>query len=147
MANEDYVSYEVAKRLKAAGFDWPCGHYYCAFDNETDVRFWSVHPEQSQNAFRSPEGKVIVDAPTLWQAQKWVREGLMLHVGICPAIPFNRWRSYIDDLNQSINPTNGELVTRWDEDMQAKVDKLIYDSYEDALSAGISRALELIDAR
>ena len=46
MNPEDYVSYPIALALKKAGFDEPCYHYYCAFDNETDVRFWSIHPAQ-----------------------------------------------------------------------------------------------------
>lgn len=145
MANEDYVSYEVAKRLKAAGFDWPCGHYYCAFDNETDVRFWSIHPAQSQNDFTNLDGKVIADAPSLYVAQKWLRERAGLNVGVYPAIPFNKWQYWIDDLRQYINPTNGELMTRWDEDDDERVGKLTFSTYESALSAGIARALELID--
>lgn len=28
MNNEDYVSYELALKLKECGFDEPCDHYY-----------------------------------------------------------------------------------------------------------------------
>lgn len=56
---EHYVSYDCAVKLKELGFDEPTSHYYCAFDNETDVRFWDIHPKQSQNAFRTPKDKVI----------------------------------------------------------------------------------------
>lgn len=145
MNNEDYVSYELAKKLKACGFNEPCDHYYCAFDNETDVRFWSIHPAQSQNGFTNPDGKVIADAPTLAHAQKWMREGAMLHVGAYPAVPTRKWHFYINDLNQHVNPHDGELMTRWDEDMQEKADERLCDSYECALSAGIASALELIE--
>lgn len=145
METTDYCDYKLSLALKKAGFDWKCGHYYCAFDNETDVRFWSIHPAQSQNGLTNPDGKVIADAPTLAQAQKWLRDGGGIHVGVCPAIPTRYWQFYIDDLGQSINPTNGELNTRWDEDMQEKVEHLLFDSYEQALSAGIAAALELIE--
>lgn len=39
MTDTDYVSYPLALALKKHGFDEPCDCYYCAFDNETDVRF------------------------------------------------------------------------------------------------------------
>lgn len=145
MNTEDYVSYPIAVALKEAGFDWPCDHYYCAFDDESDVRFWSTHPAQSQNGFTNPDGKVIADAPTLAVAQKWLREGVELHVGVYPPIPLNRWQFYIDDLRQHVNPTNGELNTRWDEDDQERVDKQFYPTYESALSAGIEEAIKLIN--
>lgn len=144
MENKDYVSYELAKKLKKCGFDEPCDHFYCAFDNETDVRFWSIQPAQSQNGLSTLKDTVVADAPTLAHAQKWLREVFLLHVCANPAIPTLKWQFYIDDLNQQINPYDGELMTRWDEDMQEKADERLYDSYEQALSAGISAALELI---
>lgn len=131
MGNNDYVSYEVAKRLKAAGFDWPCSHYYCAFDNETDVRFWSVHPEQSQNAFRSPEGKVIADAPTLWQAQKWLRE-----VG--------KYDMNIDFDEEATKPYTLKIY-RNKECILQKWELVSHSSYENAVSAGIQVVLDMIE--
>lgn len=53
--------------------------------------------------------------------------------------------TYADALNQHVNPHDGELMTRWDEDMQEKADERLYDSYECALSAGTASALELIE--
>lgn len=124
----DFVPFETAKKLKAAGFDEPCGHYYCAFDNETDVRFWSIHPAQSQNGFTNPDGKVIADAPTLWQAQKWLREEKKLSVEPYANIVVN-FNYSIADLTSFANKKGGGIA---------------YDSYEAALSAGIDAALELI---
>ena len=147
MNPEDYVSYPIALALKKAGFDWECDRYYCAFDNETDVRFWSIHPAQSQNGLCTPQDKVVADAPTLAQAQKWLRDIFLLHVCANPTIPTRKWQFYIDDLNQHINPHDGELMTRWDDDMQEKADEHFYDTYESSLSAGIAAALELIEKK
>ncbi len=147
MNPEDYVSYPVALALKKAGFDWKCDHYYCAFDNETDVRFWSIHPAQSQNGLRTPKDTVVADAPTLAQTQKWLRDIFLLHVGANPALPTRKWQFYIDDLNQQINPYDGELMTRWDDDMQEKADEHLHHTYESALSAGLAAALELIEKK
>ncbi len=73
MDNKDFVTYETAKRLKECGFNEPCDHYYCAFDNETDVQFWDSHPAYDYNSYNEAK-KVIASAPTLHHAQKWLRE-------------------------------------------------------------------------
>lgn len=129
--NEDYCDYKLSLALKAAGFDEPCDHYYCAFDNETDVRFWSIHPAQSQNGFTNPDGKVIADAPTLAHAQKWLREK-----GIAVSI--------------QANEIKGELWYSADIITTKGINELVdggfdYMEYEAALSAGIFAALELIE--
>lgn len=129
MNNEDYCSYEISKALKAAGFDEPCDHYYCAFDNETDVRFWSIHPAQSQNGFTNPDGKVIADAPTLAHAQKWLREKKKLH---CQVL-LNGVRSmYFWQVRELVG--NGKYADSTHQ----------YDVYEDAMADCISAALDLI---
>lgn len=141
MNNEDYVSYKLALKLKACGFDEPC------------IAQWACEPDgkpillgSTAFVFSNAELKGRdVTAPLLYQAQKWLREKLLLNVGVNPAIPTLKWQFYIDDLNQHINPYDGELMTRWNDDMQEKADKQFYDSYEQALSAGIASALELIE--
>lgn len=133
MENEDYVPYELAKALRAAGFDWPCSHYYCAFDKETDVRFWSIHPEQSQNAYRTPKDKIVADAPTLWQAQKWLREKHHLNVNIS-TVGQKAWTTCINGYNEEDCPV-GYLHP---------VNIIVFDTYEKALSAGIATALGMI---
>lgn len=124
----DFVPYETAKKLKTCGFDEPCDHYYCAFDNETDVRFWSIHPAQSQNGFTNPNDKVIADAPTLAHAQTWLREKKKLSVEPYANIVAN-FNYNIADLASFADKKGGGIG---------------YDSYEAALSAGIDAALELI---
>jgi len=127
MNPEDYVSYPIALALKKAGFDWKCDRYYCAFDNETDVRFWSIHPAQSQNGLCTPQDTVVADAPTLAQAQKWLREKkeLIILIGM----------TRINDWFYGIYDKNGKCL---------KDDGNQRDSYEQAISAGIAAALELI---
>ncbi len=129
MNTEDYVSYPIALALKKAGFDEPCDHYYCAFDNETDVRFWSIHPAQSQNGLCTPQDKAVADAPTLAQAQKWLRDKKRLSIEPYANIAV-AWNYNIADLDNFAENVRGEVS---------------FPSYESALSAGIAAALELID--
>ena len=142
MNPEDYVSYPIALALKKHGFDWECDHYYCAFDDETDVRFWSIHPAQSQNGLRTPKDAVAADAPTLAQAQKWLREEWGIHVNVCIYSDYStdadgkvcdRWDFWGFDLYAV---SGGEMMEDGDGE---------YDTYESALSAGIAAALELIE--
>lgn len=144
--NEDFCSYELSMALKACGFDEPCDHYYCAFDNETDVRFWSIHPAQSQNGFTNPDGKVIADAPTLAHAQKWLREKKGIVVIAEPD-----WDS--EDYCMADYLTGEWYFSVWKDgdrvhcnfDPNAEEERIwMFDKYEQALSAGIAAALELI---
>lgn len=128
METTDYASYDLALKLKACGFDEPCDHYYCAFDNETDVRFWSIHPAQSHNCFANPKDKVIAAAPTLWLAQKWLREKHHISVRVSYIAYHKAW--FADWLNLD----SGEF-----DDTDAT-----FATYEEALSEGIETALELI---
>lgn len=130
METTDYCSYELSKKLKVCGFDEPCDHYYCAFDNETDVRFWSCSP-QSQNGFVNPKGKVIADAPTLAQAQKWLRE---------------KWRIAINVIAHDGGAYDYDIVFLPNAvDCDCPTDRATFSrTYEEALSEGIESALELI---
>lgn len=145
MNPEDYVSYPLALALKKVGFDYPCYFYYTRKDS-LDDHVWSTTSEEAPIDYnRSVYAGCSM--PTLAQAQKWLRDIFLLHVGANPALPTRKWQFYIDDLNQQINPYDGELMTRWDDDMQEKADEHLHDTYESALSAGIAAALELIEKK
>lgn len=148
--NEDHVSHSLAVALKAAGFDWHCRaawHY-----DGSEWNFIKDYASTFQHPKEIPDWKsaswdtpYIVSAPTLAMAQKWLREGARLHVGACPALPTLKWQFYIDDLGQHVNPHDGELITRWTDEMLVNTCDLFFDSYEAALSAGIEAVLKLID--
>lgn len=125
METTDYCSYELSKALKAAGFDEPCDHYYNGHSNlnryaDTD------RINRNTNGHHTPS----CSAPTLWQAAKWLREKHKWHIVIEPRI----WEQQVYDY---------ELwgFMRGYENANKGFDYL---SYEQALSAGISAALELI---
>jgi hypothetical protein len=64
MIMEDFVPFEIAKKLKEKGFDYPCaGHYV---NNQLYIAHY-------QNAFHSDKDESI-DAPTISQTLKWLRE-------------------------------------------------------------------------
>ena len=132
METNDHVSYELAKKLKKCGFDEPCDHFYCAFDNETDVRFWSIQPAQSHNGLSTLKDTVVADAPTLAHAQKWLRERA-IEIVVTPIFSRGGRDGYDWDVYDDFSgypAIRGPLP--------------LAETYESALSAGIAAALELI---
>ena len=69
---EDFVPFLLAKKLKEKGFNYPCiGHYV---NNQLYVAHY-------QNAFHSDNNESI-DAPTISQVLKWLREEKKIFVAI-----------------------------------------------------------------
>lgn len=135
--NEDFVSYELAVALKAAGFDEPCDKwiasksfsYYdedeCCDHNAVIRKGWLISPKQKERYDQE-----ALPYLSLWQAQKWLREK-----GIAVSV--------------QANEIQGELWYSADIITKKGINELVdggfdYMSYEAALSAGISAALELI---
>lgn len=143
MNNEDYASYELAKKLKECGFAEPCDHYYIK-DNAPDGTAWIV-PTTDREDFNAdsdcPFCKPLCSAPTLAQVQKWLREKKGIHVDVC---------IYSDCSTDA----DGKVCDKWDfwgfelykvvGGYRMVDDDGEYDFYEQALSAGIASALELI---
>lgn len=71
MTHEDFVTFEQAKSLKELGFDWECRAVYLfdsSYDNNGFVYgrgFWVMDYNKTDEGY---------SAPTLYQAQKWLRE-------------------------------------------------------------------------
>ena len=126
MEAADYVSYELAVKLKECGFDEPC------------IAQWACEPDgkpilvgSTAFVFSNAELKGRdVTAPLLFHAQKWLREK-----GIAVSV--------------QANEIQGELWYSADIITTKGVNELVdggfdYMGYEAALSAGIAAALELI---
>ena len=116
---EYYVSLEVAKLLKEAGFDWEIKTFY--FNNE-------LHETILGEAKNHNFSEVYISAPTLEVAQKWLREVHHLHITIFSSSQ-ESWMFRITKQHQSLE--DGV----YGEDFY---------TYEEALEAGIKKALEMI---
>lgn len=120
--HECYISLEVAKLLKEAGFDWECCYCYDAVtkdfldDNEGKFNF----NEGDDNDFYS--------APTLDVVQRWLREIHHLHITIFSSSQ-ESWMFRITKPHQKLE--DGV----YGEDFY---------TFEEAQEAGIKKALEII---
>lgn len=141
----DYCSYELSKQLKACGFAEKCHRVYMR-DRQSDtweLTDWMVE-EKDYNKRTRPI--YAISAPTLWQAQKWLREKKGIIVIAEPDYDS-------EDYCLSDYLTGAWYFTVWKDinrvhcnfDPDAEEERLwMFEKYEQALSAGIAAALELI---
>lgn len=136
MNNEDFCSYEIAVKLKELGFDQPCRHYYTkenASDNDVWLTTAAFSPEDWNNGRNAEPDflKPLCSAPSLWQAQKWLRETHQWHIIIIPQM----WKGLVFDYSLWHTMRGHESKNRG----------FNFSTYESALSAGIEAALKLIE--
>lgn len=126
METADYCDYELSLALKVAGFDYPCYFYYTK-KNAPDDCVWQTTSEEAPVDYNR---RIYAGCskPLLYQAQKWLRE--KKHLSVEP------YANIVANFNYNI----ADLESFAD----SKGQGIGYESYECALSAGISAALELI---
>lgn len=127
MDNNDIVSFDLAKRLKECGFNEPCNAYWYKSRINSDEMALSIinnYADHNNDDWYVPH----CSAPTLWQAQKWLREkkNVDLEIRVCLVDAEREYRPYVLLPNDLI-----ALPT--------------YKQYEQALQEGIHAALELIN--
>ena len=120
MIEESYVSFETAKLLKEAGFNEPCRYSY---DNVGGFRWFKTGEH-------TPKG--WVPCPTQALTARWLRE--VHHYAVCvwSTIDYNKWFYAYGDTESMIF------------DEEYNISDFIYDSYEQALEAGLQEAIKLI---
>lgn len=116
---KDYVTLELAKLLKIVGFDEPCEKYINVNTGDWDYCDYDHIFEKNSNL-----PSYGVSYPLLYEAQKWVRENLNIHIIIGIGTGEYFWSLCMAD--------NGIFI-----DMS----KYRWDSYEEALNAGIEAAI------
>ena len=127
---EDYVTYKQAVELKELGFDWECYTFY-HWDNWCGLNHSGIC--ENHNMFEK-----CISAPTLAQAQKWLREKHRIHIQI-EACMGHKWTYELVDTYCRQDIT-GEYISRIPE----RDSYPLITTYEQALSEGISKALELL---
>ena len=127
--HEYYVSNEVAKLLKEAGFDWETKNWwdYCKPIDEWSLR---NYPEAPVN-WNSKYYNYDCSAPTLDVAQRWLREekNLILLIDVTPSYCNGKPMGYKFVIHVSCG---NHILGEWK------------DTYEEAQEAGIKKALGII---
>lgn len=128
MDEKDFVPFETAKKLKAAGFDYPCYWYYTS-ENAPAGCHWVAYTGMLPTKNTTENSNY--SKPELYQAQKWLREVKGIAVNV---IAHDGGKYDYDIVFLPNSADYGGLLNRspW------------CSTYEEALSEGIDDALELI---
>lgn len=135
----DFVTFEIAKKLKEKGFDEECLAYYTSeytlYNNEVvlcDDKYLNMSKidyEECLYSYNTQKDllRFIVDAPTISQVLKWLREEKNIHICI----------GYSDNINAmwdyEVTLLDGALYQNSD---------FGYESYEQAVLVGIEYVLD-----
>lgn len=122
MSRETYVTIEQAKALKRLGFDWP-----------TCTRYDFVGREDIYAGFKNHNGDVdITSRPELHLAAKWLREVKHCHANAFLDDDCKEWHTYCCDMKLQDSTSIASFSD-------------LYRTYEDALSAAITVALNYLE--
>lgn len=133
MNYEYFVDFETGKRLKKLGFDYPAVHFY---DEEGELlehvtTTFRLYCSMNSISPKYTEGKDFCDAPTMAQTQAWLRD--VKHIYVYPEVNcLKRWFAKAVDMER-----NEDLI----------FDGSMFDTYEQALSAGITECLNTIESK
>ena len=123
--HECYVSLEVAKLLKQAGFDWEVNT--CRYNSSPDKVSSNGTLTSNFNGYAFQH--IAISAPTIDVAQRWLREVKEIEVNVlCVYIDHIKKYSYTVFTNEYKH----EIIDEG------------FDTYEDAQEASIKKALEII---
>lgn len=138
---EDFVTYEQAIRLKLLGFDWDVSHFYTQEElHANNDTFWCDDGlvVYITDLMRDMNNSMVhvYSAPTLAQVTKWLREVKDIHIEIKYAI------------NPQYEPWIGKVVIIEDyPEPNTIIDTDTCDTYEEALSECVDKAIEIIEKR
>jgi hypothetical protein len=82
---EDFVTYEIAVKLKEKGFNERCLAYYTKDSDFFYNTSYGLEVEYAFKSFNSRPNHICgkrIDAPTISQVLKWLREEKHLHIHI-----------------------------------------------------------------
>ena len=126
--HEYYVSVEVAKLLKEAGFNWKCKYAYITTPADyMPTGEEGIFTEYFENV------NLLISAPTFEVAQRWLRVVKGIHLYVRPILDENKYvvTVVVDDLTWGqVNDNNGTSKR--------------FNTYEEAQEAGIKKALKMI---
>ena len=125
MIEESYVSFDTAKMLKEAGFDVPCTSQYTEGKS-----IWNVGYPDNFN-----QDEFGYSRPTQALAARWLRDKHKLHVSVSIAGLFDGLRDLIYWAFSVMN-VNTALFEY--------IDGNRYDTYEEAMEAGLQSVLKQI---
>ena len=154
LTEKDYCDQETCVALKELGYNRGAYAYY--FPNHKEDLIFNIHPMRGcsinemlrgYNTYsKDTVGHELIDAPTMWEAQKWLREEKRICVEVDCCAGGYVWelcKAYHKDLFSG----GTTIYTHYCEDNAINTllnDCGKYDSYEEALLEGVKAAIKLL---
>lgn len=125
--NDDFVTYELAVKLKEKGFRMPCIAHYCCLDgNVLKFNITTDCIRGSNVKCLNGENNIYTDAPTISQVLKWLRKEKKIYLEIVIVIN----AEYMCDIYKISRPIECLGSTEY------------FKTYEQAALAGIEFVLD-----
>ena len=138
----EIVSFEIAQKLKEKGFYYKC---FATYDKDGMLGYNYVQPEKNCAigfddclCANNIENNGCIDAPTISQVLKWLREEKNIHINIdfysdkISDNEYTYWSYRIIDMN------NGKIIYKFDN----KQCMLEFESYEEVAITGVEYVLD-----
>lgn len=138
--HECYVSLEVAKLLKEAGFNWKCNGAYLSEDG---IQYAFIKMDEACDNNNSKYNQYNISAPTLDVAQRWLREEKGYHIYISHTYTAidGQIKSIWEVLYEKMSFLKPNSILILEDDLGRSLE---FDTYEEALEAGLQKCLTLL---
>jgi hypothetical protein len=156
--HECYVSLEVAKLLKEAGFNWECSGHWVETNKNNEAALFALSPKpclynlsivdvsnsnlvcmctiQDWNVVKDENGfQFYYSAPTLDVAQRWLREVKGIHICV---------KADAASINCKYFVTVIISDTKWGNVQDENMKTILFNTYEEAQEAGIQKCLTIL---
>ena len=127
--NEDFVTYELAVKLKEKGFNEPCYGYYHRGGGDDSFEVCG----NGTCDFLNSKNIHRIAAPTIAQVLKWMREEKLILIGLSPMQEYDG--DEVIEWCSTVYKADKQGGLSWKEEFY-------YQSYEQAALAGIEYVLD-----
>lgn len=129
--HEYYVSPEVAKLLRQAGFDWPVKQWYEVLENGQAMYAEGMTYNMNCGLY----GESVYSMPTLDVAQRWLREVKGIHICTKADAASINCKYFVAVIISD---------TKWGNVQDENKKTILFNTYEEAQETGIKKALEIM---
>ena len=145
MTEKDYCDYDTCVALKELGYKVPTSAYYMPNNNQLILVLNQFRGGAAMDCFYSNNSlpkecmeSDFIDAPTMWEAQKWLREEKGIYVVPELGLIHRNKTSIIHYYRVLVKNMNNGIIITLDNDRDD------FESYEEALLEGIKEAVKLL---
>ena len=141
LTEKDYCDYDTCVALKKLGYKEKTLAYYTSegFFHWVRAYIYDVAIPDLANSSNKKPYKHIIDAMSLYEAQKWLREEKTIIIEATFNLMYKGQPRFSWRVLYNLTQHKGAYYT-----LDSVMSKEDYDSYEEALSEGVRKAIEIL---